>query len=387
MRNLVTYQNGACVVVIKPNGTKIRYTDSRHGFPYVKFPESIDLKITNYCDAGCHYCHEASTTKGKHAKLSDIVTILNQLAPGTEIAVGGGNPLSHPNLKEIIQEAAKRGIIINVTVNEYHIDELLKNRNDYFGVSGWGISPSVAPNWRKIEKVCDELEHVVIHLIDRIHTNGHLYTIAKHIKDPKVLILGYKEYGFGRRLVREGADSRFIQVTRDKQQISAEYSSWSTLTRWCSMLGNMTISFDNLALDQLDVETMIKYERDDYMQRKDGTHSYMPAFTSQELASRFNWEAVNYEDFFMGIDGQYTMYIDAVTMSYSVASSMSRKPLGDLTVEEAFEHVRAFAERKHCLLMQEKAFEHLPWHDERRKQATTNVDDHYKSWTGNTSNT
>ena len=48
---LASYLNGNNTVTIYTDGTKERIiVDS-----FNKFPESVDCKITNWCDAGCSY--------------------------------------------------------------------------------------------------------------------------------------------------------------------------------------------------------------------------------------------------------------------------------------------------------------------------------------------
>lgn len=92
---LYKYQNGNTTVTILENGTKIReYEDT----PFIELPESVDCKITNMCDLNCPYCHEQSTINGKYADLEKLKTILLGLHPGTELALGGGDPISHPDL-------------------------------------------------------------------------------------------------------------------------------------------------------------------------------------------------------------------------------------------------------------------------------------------------
>lgn len=60
MEILNQYINGNTLVTIYNDGTKIREYNKD---PQPEFPESIDLKITDYCDMGCPYCHESSTKK------------------------------------------------------------------------------------------------------------------------------------------------------------------------------------------------------------------------------------------------------------------------------------------------------------------------------------
>lgn len=61
-RIIAKYDNGNHRVTLFSDGTKIKETinpDDDH-FTY-EFPESFDLKITDYCDAGCAYCFVPGT--------------------------------------------------------------------------------------------------------------------------------------------------------------------------------------------------------------------------------------------------------------------------------------------------------------------------------------
>lgn len=90
-RNNILYQytNGSTFVTIKEDGTKIREYDERFP-PSVEFPESIDIKITNYCDLNCPFCHENSNKLGKHADLDLLFDKLKDLPNGVELACLSG---------------------------------------------------------------------------------------------------------------------------------------------------------------------------------------------------------------------------------------------------------------------------------------------------------
>ena len=73
---LNTYKNGNYIVRIYEDGSKVRLTlDDDFN---ASFPESIDIKITNYCDNNCPMCHENSSINGKHA-VFDYPFFLNPL--------------------------------------------------------------------------------------------------------------------------------------------------------------------------------------------------------------------------------------------------------------------------------------------------------------------
>ena len=115
------YKNGNTIVEIKKNGTKIRYTpDNVRACP--EFPESIDLKISNRCDVSCAQCHECSTPDGKLADLNH--PLLDSIMPFTEIAIGGGDPMAHPDLEQFLIRMKQKRVFSNITV---HWTSFLKN--------------------------------------------------------------------------------------------------------------------------------------------------------------------------------------------------------------------------------------------------------------------
>ena len=144
---LGTYVNGNTIVAMYKNGTKVRYI--KYGEkPAPKFPESMDLKITNRCSAGCPFCAERSTPDGQNAVLEG--PILDSIKPYTELAIGGGNPLEHPDLVNFLSRMKDKKVICNLTVNVRHFLEYSKlidflDREEL--IHGLGVSmPSHAPD-------------------------------------------------------------------------------------------------------------------------------------------------------------------------------------------------------------------------------------------------
>ena len=82
-------------------GTKIRKNDLDFFDP--EKPESMDIKITNKCDMGCQFCHENSTPDGLHGDIMNL-KFIETLLPYTELAIGGGNPLTHPDLIPFLEK-------------------------------------------------------------------------------------------------------------------------------------------------------------------------------------------------------------------------------------------------------------------------------------------
>lgn len=80
-------------------------------------PELVDLKITNYCAKGCKYCYQNSNKKGKHASLENIQKIIETFKEMNvfEVALGGGEPTSHPDFQKILKLFYEADITANFT--------------------------------------------------------------------------------------------------------------------------------------------------------------------------------------------------------------------------------------------------------------------------------
>ena len=290
--------NGENVVMIYEDGTKVRL---QLGEP--KFPESIDLKITNYCDMFkvCKWCHEQSDVDGWHGNLLRFEDTNKEVLPeGTELAIGGGNPLSHPMLPQFLASAYQRGWIPNLTVNAAHVgqleDEVTKN------IYGLGVSYSrmLSSNFRQATIAHP---HVVAHLIIGIHELEDLEEVIKWT--PRVLLLGYKRVGNGKKYW--SAD------------VKHNIGKWKQWIRSFKPSSDVTVAFDNLAIEQLRI---------------------------REMVSEAEWNAT-----YMGDDGTHSMFIDLVDKTYGISSRHGQTYSGLMNVEQMFREIRSrtgtFSEHKH----------------------------------------
>ena len=291
MKEIGSYINGNYNVKIFDDGTKIRY--SKEDEFKAEFPECMDIKITNYCDRNCKMCHENSTIEGKHGDILNV-NFINTLNPYTEIALGGGNPLSHPDLVQFLKICRSKRIIVNMTVNQIHfmnnlnfIDILIERKL----IHGLGVSLVSATDdfFNELNKRNNTVLHIINGLINE-ETLNKLYN-----KNLKILILGYKQFRRGVDLYNKD----FIEIETNKLML---YNNLKTLIE-----KSKVVSFDNLAIEQLRVKRLMSEEE--------------------------------WNEFYMGDDGKFTMYIDLVNKQFAKCSiSTQRYDLLD-NINDMFEVV------------------------------------------------
>lgn len=289
------YQNGNYVVKLFENGTKIRETKENEFLP--QFAENIDLKITNRCTGtNCPFCHEGSGPCGKH---SDILNekFIYTLKPYQEIAAGGGNVLEHPDLLPFLHLLKSKNVITNITVNQKHFEaeqELIKQLVNEKLIYGLGVS-LVNPNEEFIHLI-KKYPNAVIHVINGLLTKENMESLSDN--DLKMLILGYKTIRRGELYLKQEMGT----IHRQKQWL------YQNLEHYFERFN--TISFDKLAIEQLDVKRFLSEEE--------------------------------WNQFYMGDDASFTYYIDAVERKFAKSSTAPFQERFDLEndVVEMFQKIK-----------------------------------------------
>jgi len=84
-------------------------------------PELVDLKITDYCQKQCGYCYQKSGRCGEHANYFVIEELIKALAKLQvfEIALGGGEPTTHPKFLDVLKKCKEYRIVPNFTTRNY----------------------------------------------------------------------------------------------------------------------------------------------------------------------------------------------------------------------------------------------------------------------------
>lgn len=290
-----TYRNGNYIVRFNlADGTKIRETEEDDFIP--AYAENIDIKITDRCSAGCPFCHEGSTPNGKYGDIMNE-KFVDTLHAYQECAIGGGNVLEHPDLVPFLRKLKEKKVIANITVNQIHFEQdqkLIKKLVDEKLVYGIGVSLSKpTENFVKLVK---QYPNAVIHTINGILKPSDIaFLLGKSLK---ILVLGYKQ-------IRRG-NEYFI----GNQNAIAENQKW--LHDNLGEIANKfaVISFDNLAIEQLNVKRFMSDEE--------------------------------WDEFYMGDDAEFTYYIDMVERKFaknSMAPMDKRYDLLDST-DEMFNKIR-----------------------------------------------
>lgn len=297
------YRNGNGIIELNiKNGTLITTVLDDEEFN-ADFPLNMDISISDRCENGCKFCYAGCTPDGKEANLQAFVAskLFQSLRPGTELALNGNEPF-HKDLPLLLQACHDKEIMANLTVryNTFCRQRETLLRWQKAGlVHGIGVSVDKHMNFN----VFRDFENIVFHTINGVTDETIFADILSNHK--KILILGYKSFGFGITYGVDEAES----ILRKQEYVKTHLPEWIEKTK--NRHGFSVISFDNLALEQLNLKKML---------------------------SKNEWEK-----FYRGDDGHHTMYIDLVSMKYcknSMAPNTERYNLPDEPIDGIFKHIK-----------------------------------------------
>ena len=295
MRTIVKYENGNATVELFDDGTRvITSPDSSFKFEY---PLNLDIRVSTKCSFGrkpnqgsgvCDFCHESATTNGVECDYEELKHTLDELPKGIELAIGCNNLTD--DLEDFITWCGLRGFIANVTVNQGHLRRYLEGLGGLITnghIKGLGISYRREFIW-DIPARFLEYENTVFHVIAGIDDFEDVLSLKnKGVK--KILILGEKDFGFNEGNV-------------DLKSKSHKQWFWFVSKLFKEF---DTVSFDNLALEQLDIRRF---------------------FTDEQ------WETFN--------QGEYSFYINAVDKYFAPSSrSNDITTWTNISIREYFKHL------------------------------------------------
>lgn len=273
----IKYKNGNYEIRLYHDGTKIRLLDDKKFSKFEPaFAECIDMTITEKCNYGCSFCYLGCTSEKKHPDLDSdgINTFIKSLNPGTEVAINI-NDVEQPGLENFLMKLRNQKVVTNATVS---FKELVKHESILHEwqkkqlIFGIGISTSIF-DYTSV-KLIKSFKNSVIHIIAGVLNEKDLKDLMNSIETipfVRLLVLGYKN--LGRACLNEKVKDN-IDLMKDYIPRMLETTS--------------VLSFDNLAIEQLDVKSM---------------------FLSD------TWEKI-----FMGNEGEFTYYVNLTDMTYGINS-------------------------------------------------------------------
>lgn len=292
---LGSYKNGNYYVTLFNDGTKIRF--NKENYMRADRPESIDINISNKCDNGCAFCYQKCTPDGAIADFTS--PLFDSIPPYTEIALNGNGIFDEPSFDVFLCKMDRQKVICNITV---HALDLVKHFVDiqYWVDHGWIHGVGVSVNELVGDGFISYLKsfpNVVIHVIAGVVPWETLIKLSNN--GLKLLILGYKDYGRGATYLENHSDVR-ANINKLKNRIGYLYKHFKV------------VSFDNLALEQLDVRNTV--------------------------------DENTWEKSYMGEDGSTTFFIDAVANTYARSSISERIPIDTPDVNMLFKRIQKIDE-------------------------------------------
>lgn len=293
MKLLGQYRNGTYFVSIYNDGTKVRVAPDDVFIP--DFAENVDVQTSNRCNNNCSFCYAGCTPDGSFGKLLGW-RFLESLHPYTEMALNLNFPVQDDFI-DFLKYLKTKKVIANVTVNQNHFEQhepYIKSLYEQDLIHGLGVS-LVKPTVDFINKIkC--YPDAVIHVINGIVTPWQLDRMSNN--GLKLLILGYKDIGRGVDYKSDHSD----KIETNQRYISNHIEELIKKFK--------VISFDNLALEQINVKRLLSDEQ--------------------------------WEEFYMGDDGTVTFFINLVD-GYFAANSLSsiHYPIGEKSMDEMFNIIRS----------------------------------------------
>lgn len=183
--------------------------------PTLSAPTLVDFQITEKCHMGCPHCYASSVDDGKHVAWDDLALVVSQMKDCgvCQVALGGGEPLIHPQIIPLLELCHQSGIVPNLTTGGMNFsDQKLAALRRYCGAVGismegvgkrydrwrsWGFANFIKALDRMREARIPTVIQITLsarnlgeldEMVDFLLTQKHLYG---------VIFLAYKNVGRG----------------------------------------------------------------------------------------------------------------------------------------------------------------------------------------------
>lgn len=272
--------SGHLTLFDKSSGKKIRILPEGVGAPLCSAaPELVDIKITDYCPVGCTYCYQGSTKKGAHANTD----LIERFAYGLgrmgvfEVAIGGGDPTTHPDFARILKTFHDVGVVPNFSTQLWDwLDkpEIVAAVKSYCGAVALSTqNPDLANKWIDTCGKIGIKPH--IHYVLGLSPLSNLEKMLKSRSNGHLVLLAFKAMG------------------RAEGRSPVDYTGWQDVVRnnAGSRMVGWTVAVDSFLVNEV----------------RDG-------FSREEVPSHL----------FEASDGKFSFYWDAVEGTYAAHSFVPR---------------------------------------------------------------
>lgn len=223
--------NNVWTVFNPEDGTKFRFSfadPSVHvNIDKAFAPELVDLKITDYCAANCNFCYQGSTTAGAHADVKTLRSIIRALGELRvfEVALGGGEPTTHPNFTSILEDCRNAGMVPNFTTKQLewlHIPRLAEAVKEHVGAFAFSVENSLDIDKLVLALSAARMPHnkvaiqVVMGVTDLFSLEHVLQKAYAH--EIPVTLLGYKKVGRGLKHPLRGSYQGWLKRVMDLRE-------------------------------------------------------------------------------------------------------------------------------------------------------------------------
>lgn len=212
------------------NGKTIRIAlDPKREITELKYPEFYDIKCTSYCKGGCVGCYMDSTAKDQHYSniVDKVESYFGKMTDNQrpfQVAIGGGEPTSHPDFIDLLEVFYNLNIQPNYTTNGMYVtDDILQATVKYCGGVALSCHSHLEKYWKSstIQYVGAGIKlnfHIVISSVETVDYFMKIYDAYHDVIDYFVL-LPYSEQGRGGKAVVEW-EYLVSQLPDDTRQIA-----------------------------------------------------------------------------------------------------------------------------------------------------------------------
>jgi sulfatase maturation enzyme AslB (radical SAM superfamily) len=142
------------------NGKTIRIAiDPKIAIKELQYPEFYDVKITGYCEGNCPWCYMDSSRSQPHymdavKKINSFFGRMSANERPFQVAIGGGEPTSHPEFEAILKAFKDLGIEPNYTTNGMEVDDHIVNwSHKYCGGVAVSCHPHLRTFWERAAQI------------------------------------------------------------------------------------------------------------------------------------------------------------------------------------------------------------------------------------------